>query len=262
MRQVRNRTRAALAAAVVLALAGCSNSAPGIPADAEQVSGSITVFAAASLETTFTRLAERFERDHPGSSVEFSFAGSSDLAAQIVAGAPADVLATADERTMSIVTDAALVRDAPQGFASNRLQIAVPPDNPAAVSSLADLARDDVVSVVCAPQVPCGAAAQKVQSAAGVTITPASEELSVTDVLGKVSSGEADAGLVYVTDVLAAEGRVLGIEFPESASAVNTCMIAGITGSSADPVADAFIDLVTGATGRAALKAAGFGDPE
>ena len=237
--------------AVVLAgsLTGCS---------AEEAPGTVTVFAAASLTAAFTELADDFEAAHPGTVVELSFAGSSDLATQIENGAPADVLATADTATMQRVREAGLTAADPVPFATNVLEIAVPPGNPAGVRSLADLARVGVATVVCAPQVPCGAAALAAEEAAGVAIDPVSEESSVTDVLGKVRSGEADAGLVYVTDVRAAGDAVLGIPFPEARQAVTTYPIAPLTDSEA---AARFTAFVTGDEGRAVLEAAGFGAP-
>lgn len=248
------------ATAALLVLTACSSPAAGSGTTGEGPQ-SITVFAAASLERTFTELGSRFEAENPGTTVEFSFAGSSDLAAQIIAGAPADVFASADAKTMTTLVDEDLIRGEPVDFASNRLEIAVPPDNPASIASLADLASDDVVTVVCAPQVPCGAATKAVERAAGIRLTPASEELSVTDVLGKVSSGEADAGLVYVTDVLGAEGRVLGIDFPESAEAINAYRIGELTGSSNRALTKAFLAAVTGEPGQSLLGDAGFGPP-
>ena len=161
----------------------------------------------------------------------FNFAGSSDLVAQLQQGAPADVFASADTRNMAKATDDDLVAGRPVDFATNTLQIAVPPDNPAGIATLADLAKPGVKVVLCAPEVPCGAAAAKVEAAAGIDIKPVSEEQSVTDVLGKVTSGEADAGLVYVTDVKGAGDEVEGIAFPESSSAVNTYPIAALEDS-------------------------------
>ncbi|OOB92173.1 molybdate ABC transporter substrate-binding protein [Rathayibacter sp. VKM Ac-2630] len=252
----RTRFPAALVAAALAGpLAGCSASAAP---DAASEPRSITVFAAASLTGVFTELADEFEAANPGTSVELSFAGSSDLATQIENGAPADVFASADIATMRTVQEAGLTAADPVPFATNVLEIAVPPGNPAGVRSLADLAREGVATVVCAPQVPCGVAADAVERAAGLVIEPVSEESSVTDVLGKVRSGEADAGLVYVTDVRGAGDDVLGVPFAEAEQAVNTYPIAPLTDSDA---ATAFAAFVTGATGRAVLDAAGFGAP-
>ncbi len=239
---------------------GASPSTASAPAGADP-SGTLTVFAAASLKATFTALAKEFETDHPSSSIRLSFAGSSDLVTQISQGAPADVFASADTANMSKLETASLLAAAPTNFASNILTIAVPPGNPAGIGSFKDLGRSGVKVVVCAPQVPCGAAAAKVEQAAGITVKPVSEESSVTDVLGKVSSGEADAGLVYVTDAKGAGNKVTAIAFPEAANAVNTYPIATVAGSTHQDLAAAFIALVTGPVGQNVLLAAGFGKP-
>ena len=268
-------------AATAALLAGCAGGASGSPADPaaatgtttspgtatpSALDGSITVFAAASLKGTFTELATRFEAEHPGVDVELNFAGSSDLVTQITEGAPADVFASADEKNMATLTDAGLIDPAaPVDFATNVLEIAVPPGNPAGITSFADLANPAAKVVVCAPQVPCGAATASVEQTTGVDIPAVSEESSVTDVLGKVTSGEADAGLVYVTDIAAAGDAVQGIAFPESANAVNTYPVAVVDHAGrldgATAVARAFVDFVAGASGRAVLSAAGFGAP-
>ncbi|WP_411699749.1 molybdate ABC transporter substrate-binding protein [Conyzicola sp.] len=253
-----------VAVAAALALSGCASTpepAAAPSATADSLSGSITVFAAASLTGTFTELAREFEAAHPGTTVELAFAGSSDLVTQITEGAPADVFASADTKNMAKVTDAALNAEAPVDFATNSLEIAVPPGNPARVEGLADLADPDVRLVVCAPAVPCGAATVAVATVAGVDLSPVSEESSVTDVLGKVTSGEADAGLVYVTDVLAAGDAVEGIGFDESGEAVNVYPIVALGGSDAPDVASAFVAFVVGAAGQKVLAAAGFGAP-
>jgi molybdate transport system substrate-binding protein len=259
------RVIAALAVTVV-ALTGCSTSggggtSAGAASTDGSLSGSVTVFAAASLTGSFTDLAADFEAAHPGVSVDLNLAGSSDLATQIVEGAPADVFASADAKNMGTVVDAGLADGDPVDFATNVLEIAVPPGDPAGVRDLADLADPDLNVVVCAPAVPCGAATVAVTKAAGVTLTPVSEESSVTDVLGKVTSGEADAGLVYVTDVAAAGDAVEGIPFAESSEAVNTYPIVALTDSREPDAAQAFVDYVAGPDGRAVLSAAGFGSP-
>lgn len=232
------------------------NSAAGSGAKPE---GTITVFAAASLKGTFTELARTFEAENPGTTVALSFAGSSDLASQISQGAPADVFAPADLANMKKVQDAGLVDGAARNFATNTLAIAVAPGNPAGITALKDLARPGLKLVTCARQVPCGTAAATATEAAGVALNPVSEENAVTDVLGKVASGEADAGLVYGTDIKAAGSKVAGIQFPESGSAVNTYPIAGVAGGRNKAAARAFLDLVTGPEGRRVLAAAGFG---
>ena len=253
--------------ALVLALAGCG----GDDADGTGGTGAtggtggtgdepttLTVYAAASLTRTFEQIGEEFEAEHEGVDVEFSFGGSSDLVAQIQEGAPADVFASADLANMDKLTEAGLEGQEPRDFATNTLQIAVAPDNPLGIAALSDLTGEDVKLVVCAPEVPCGAAAAKAAEAAGVELAPVSEEQSVTDVLGKVTSGEADAGLVYVTDVIGAAGAVLGIDFPEAEAAVNTYPITTVDGSDSDALAAEFVDLVLGGTGQAVLEEAGF----
>ena len=250
------------ATAVLLLAAPLSACGSDDPGSAPDSSGTrLTVFAASSLTATFTELGERFEASHPGVQVSFSFAGSSDLVAQIDQGAPADVFASADTANMDKAVAAGAVDGRPVDFATNTLEIAVPPDNPAGVTSLQDLTRPATKVVVCAPEVPCGAATEKVERAAKVDIEPVSEEQAVTDVLTKVQSGEADAGLVYVTDVQAAGDRVRGIEFPESSSAVNTYPIAALSESRQAELAQEFVSVVTGDEGRSVLADAGFGAP-
>ena len=256
-----------LAALLLAVLSGCAAAggpAAGTSSGADDGSsakpaGIITVFAAASLKAAFTELARTFEAENPGTTVTLSFAGSSDLASQINQGAPADVFASADTANMKKLQDAGLADGAPRNFATNTLAIAVPPGNPAGIAALKDLARPGIKLVICAKQVPCGAAAAKVAGAAGITLSPVSEENAVTDVLGKVTSGEADAGLVYGTDVKAAGAKVAGIEFPESKGAVNTYPITGVATGRNKATAKAFIDLVTGGEGQKVLAAAGFG---
>jgi molybdate transport system substrate-binding protein len=258
-----------LASVLAAGLAGCAtpaspdnpNSAAPGSSESPKPAGTITVFAAASLKAAFTKLAGDFEAKNPGTKVMLSFAGSSDLAAQISQGAPADVFASADTKNMAKLTDASLVEGPPQDFATNVLTIAVPAANPASIGSLADLARPGVKVVICANQVPCGAATKTVEKEAGIALKPVSEESSVTDVLGKVTSGEADAGLVYVTDVKAAGGKVKGIDFAESATAVNMYPIAAVRTSRNQALAAAFIAAVVGPEGKTVLGDAGFGTP-
>ncbi|MEU2202574.1 molybdate ABC transporter substrate-binding protein [Isoptericola sp. NPDC019482] len=239
----------------VTALAGC-----GAPASGDVGTTTLTVFAAASLKGSFEDLAEQFEAAHDGVDVQLSFAGSSDLVAQIQQGAPADVFASADTANMDKLTADDLVVE-PQAFATNTLEIAVPPGNPAGVESLQDLASPDVKLVLCAPEVPCGAASAKVAEAASLDLRPVSEEQSVTDVLGKVIAGEADAGLVYVTDVASAGDAVEGVEFPESDSAVNTYPIAPVTDADEAELAEEFVDLVLSDEGQQTLTGFGFAAP-
>lgn len=254
------RTIAAVTAALgaVTLLAGCSTPDTAAP---DSGTGELTVFAAASLQTTFTELGARFEKDHPGTTVTFNFAGSSDLVAQLTQGAPADVFASADTANMTKAVDAGIVDGAPVDFASNTLTIVTPPGNPGQITTFADLAKPGIQVVVCAPQVPCGSAAEKVEKATGVTLAPVSEESAVTDVLGKVTSGQADAGLVYVTDAAGAGAKVTSVPFPESADAVNTYPIAALADAGNGAAAAQFVDLVTGTAGREVLSSAGFTVP-
>ncbi|MET3952203.1 molybdate ABC transporter substrate-binding protein [Arthrobacter sp. UYEF36] len=245
-----------VAAAVAAGLAACA-----APAGTGGAGATITVYAAASLKAPFTALAEQFEAANPGTTVTLSFAGSSDLATQISQGAPADVFASADANTMARLSGAGLVDGIPRDFASNVLTIAVPPENPASIGSFADLAGPGVKTVICAPQVPCGTAAKTLEQETGISLTPVSEESSVTDVLGKVISGEADAGLVYVTDVSAARDKVREIPFPESAQAVNTYPIAAVRTSKHKDLGATFIESVLGPDGQQLLRGAGFGTP-
>jgi molybdate transport system substrate-binding protein len=221
----------------------------------------LTVFAAASLSKTFIQIGKKFESQHHGVDMELSFGGSSDLVSQIQQGAPADVFASADQANMDKLTGDGLQAGDPVDFASNTLEIVTLRGNPAGIESFADLGRDGVAVVVCAPEVPCGAAAVKAEQATAVTINPVSEEQSVTDVLAKVLSGEADAGLVYVTDVEAAGAAVEGVTFPESSDIVNTYPIVALKDSKNADLARDFIDLVTSDTGQSILEEAGFAKP-
>lgn len=240
---------------VTVAVSGCSG-----PAATRAAGGTtVTVFAAASLKATFTRLGRTFEASHPGTAVAFNFAGSQALAEQITQGAPADAFASANEASMAAVTGAGLAAGQARPFATNTLTIAVPPDNPAAVATFADLARPGLKLVVCAPAVPCGAATLTLEEATGVTLAPVSEEQAVTDVLAKVRAGEADAGLVYATDVIAAGDSVRGIPFPESSRAVNRNAIVALAGGPQARLGQEFVDLVLSAEGQKVLADAGFG---
>ncbi|TNM36635.1 molybdate ABC transporter substrate-binding protein [Nocardioides albidus] len=251
------RLGALLLPILLLPLTACGSGGDGRAGD---VDATLTVFAASSLTTTFEELERRYEREHPGVDVRLSFGGSSDLVAQIAEGARADVLATADTATMDTLADAGLAHGEPREFATNTMVIAVPPGNPGRITGLPDLAKRDIDLVLCQPEVPCGSAALKVAEAAGLELAPVSEEQSVTDVLAKVESGDADAGLVYVTDVTAAGDSVQGIAFPEAADVVNHYPIVAVEGSGEQELAKEWIELVLG-TGRSVLQHAGFGAP-
>jgi len=245
----------ASAAALALVLSACG---AGDKADDSQT---ITVFAAASLKSTFTEIGEQFKTDNPGMSVEFSFAGSSDLVTQLTQGAQADVFASADTKNMDKAAQAGLLEGDPVNFASNTLTIVVAPGNPEQVKSFQDLTKPGLAVVVCAPQVPCGSATQKVEEATDVDIEPVSEESSVSDVLNKVTTGQANAGLVYVTDATSAGDKVTAVPFPESADAVNTYPMAILKSSEHQELARKFVEAVTSDAGQKTLSAAGFAKP-
>ena len=248
-----------VAALAVLGLAGCGTSAGG--SDDGEPTGTVTVFAAASLTDVFTDLGAQLEDEHPGLTVQFNFAGSSALATQLTQGAPADVFAAADTDQMDVVTNNGLVSRAPTLFATNTLEIAVPPGNPGRVTGLADLADPERTIALCAPEVPCGAAAEEVFDAAGLTAAPDTLEEDVKASLTKAKLGEVDAALVYATDVRAAGDSVEGIEFPEAEDAVNGYPICTLTDAPNPAGALAFAELVTSDAGRQALAAAGFRSP-
>lgn len=248
-------------AAVLLTACGGSPSSSGSPSatsSAPAESGTLTVLAAASLTTSFTKLRDEFQQAHPGVTVKVTYDGSSTLVQQITNGVAADVFASADTANMDKVTKAGLNAGTPQLFARNKLEIAVPPNNPKHIAGFADLAKPGAVVVVCADAVPCGAAALKVEQATGVTITPASKETAVTGVLSKVESGDADAGLVYITDVNSAGGKVKGITFPEADKAINDYPITVLKNAPQPGLAKEFVDFVRGEAGKKELGAVGF----
>lgn len=269
---VGHRGPAAPVLILVMLLAACGGArggqatVPAEPADEVSVSGSVvsgdvTVFAAASLTEAFTVLGDAFTAGHPETTVTFSFGPSSGLAQQIISGAPADVFAAASPATMQIVVDVGDVTDVPDRFASNSLQIAVPPGNPGGVAGLADFTDPDLTIALCAVEVPCGAAAEQVFAAAGLTAAPDTLETDVKAALSKVQLGEVDAALVYRTDVTAAGGGVEGIELPEGSAAVNDYSIAVLTESPNSDAARAFVDYVQSPEGQQILANAGFTTP-
>lgn len=270
----RPRALALLAAATCLSLTatactGDGDDGQGSQGDRGELSGELNVFAAASLTDVFEDLAEEFEAQHPDVDVVLNFAGSSELAVQINSGAPADVFAAADTATMGQVADdlgldpdwAAEHSEDGALFATNTLQIAVPPDNPAGVETFEDLAGDDVDAAFCAEEVPCGAATAAAMEASGTDITPVTYEEDVRAVLTKVELGEVDAGPVYTTDVVSADGRVEGIDFPEAEEAINDYPIGVLSGAQEPEAARSWVDLVLSETGTATLEDAGFGTP-
>ncbi|MFG2942471.1 molybdate ABC transporter substrate-binding protein [Streptomyces sp. NPDC048282] len=273
-RSVRRTRRtlqlAGASVAALLALSACSSSSDDSSAKTKsdtsssaspKLSGSITVFAAASLKESFTTLKSDFEKAHPGTTVNFSFGGSDTLAAQITSGAPADVFASASPKTMAIVTDKKDNATAPATFVRNQLEIATLPGNPDKISSLKDLTKSSLKVVLCDKTVPCGAAAQKALDASKLKLTPVSYEEDVKSALNKVVLKEADAAVVYKTDVKAAGSKVEGVEFPESANAINDYPITLLKDAPNPAVAKAFIALVQSAEGRQVLTDAGFLKP-
>ncbi|CAL9596033.1 molybdate ABC transporter substrate-binding protein [Streptomyces sp. enrichment culture] len=258
-RRGRRVLTGAAAAAALLLTGGCAGTAPGEPGARDgNPTGTVTVFAAASLEESFTVLGERFEKAHPGTEVTFNFGGSDSLAAGITNGAPADVFAAASTRTMEVVTRHGDADGTPAPFARNRLAIATLPGNPRSIRSLSDLTRPGLKVVLCDRAVPCGAAARTALDAAGVGLTPVSYEQDVKSALTKVELKEADAAVVYRTDVRAAGDRVEGVEFPESAEAVNAYPATVLKNAPNPTAARAFLALVRSAEGQRVLNGAGF----
>jgi molybdate transport system substrate-binding protein len=247
---------------LLLMLVSCGGSAPTDPsAPAEPPRGTITVFAASSLTNAFDRVGAELGRRYPATRYTFNYGSSSTLATQIVNGAPADVFALADDANLQKVLDAGLVQGSASVFATNHLQIAVAPANPKRVSSLADLARRDLVVVLAAPSVPAGKYALDALSKAGVSITPASQELDVRAVLNKVALGEADAGIVYVTDVRSAVGRVTGVDIPEQHQVIARYPVATLKESRNGRLSALFVEFLVGAEGQRILGDFGFTHP-
>jgi molybdate transport system substrate-binding protein len=265
MSRTRRRSAVVLTAAL-LAVAGCGTSTPAASSSpggsgSTALSGDLTVFAAASLTGTFTELGQSFETDHPGTKVTFSFGSSATLATQINQGAPAGVFAAASAATMKTVTDAGNNASTPVTFATNTLEIAVPKGNPGHITGLKDFADESKKIALCAPEVPCGAAAKQVFAEAGITPKPDTLESDVKATLQKVQLGEVDAALVYKTDVIAAGDKVEGITFPEAAKVVNNYPVATLKAASSPELAQAFVDYVVSPAGEQVLTKAGFGQP-
>lgn len=261
MRMHPGRSTLAVPLAITLALfslTACGSDDDKSSAGKKDVT--LRVFAAASLTESFTKLGEQFEKDNPGTKVEFNFGPSSGLAEQIGSGAPADVFASASPSNMDTLVSGGDAKD-PKDFAKNTMEIATPPDNPAKIAALEDLARPDVKVALCQAQVPCGKVAAEVFANAKLTVKPATEEVDVKSVLTKVSLGEVDAGVVYVTDVLAAGADVKGVEIPAKVNASTTYPIATLEGSEHQREAADFVDLVLSDAGAKVLEEAGFQSP-
>ncbi|MET9213540.1 MULTISPECIES: molybdate ABC transporter substrate-binding protein [unclassified Nocardia] len=251
----------AMAGALALATVGCGSDTTTEPASADKVTGTVTVFAAASLTETFTELGKQFEAAHPGVKVVYNFGASSALAEQIKQGAPADVFASAAPKNMQQVVDAGEITAKPVTFVRNRLEIAVPAGNPGRITGLADFGKTEPKIALCAEQVPCGAAAKTVFETAGIAPQPDTREADVKAVLTKVTLGEVDAALVYRTDVHAAGTKVEGIDFPESSKAINDYPVAPLAKAPNAAAATAFVEFIGSDKARAVFTEAGFDNP-
>ena len=250
-------------AAAAAALAGCGGvaSQPGPASPTSSISGTLTVLAAASLTQAFTTAGNDLHARYPDLDVKFSFAGSPTLVTQIQQGAPADVFAAADNANMQKVVSGGFALTAPSVFAHNKLEIAVQSGNPKHISSVSDLANPAIKVVVCAPGVPCGTYASTVFGKAGVKVTPVSQEQDVKSVLTKVGLGEADAGIVYVTDVRSAGTQVQGVVIPDDLNTTAEYPIVELKSEQNAAAARAFVQYVLGATGQKLLAGYGFLPP-
>ncbi len=233
----------------------------GSQSGSQNPKGTITVFAAASLTDAFQRLGEEFEAAHPGTTVDFDFGGSSALLEQILSGAPADVFASASESNMQAAVDAGAVVGEAIPFVTNQLQIAVPADNPASVTGLADFAKPNLLIGLCAEEVPCGEFSREALSKARLMPSVDTKEADVRSLLTKIEAGELDAGIVYRTDVLAAGDKVLGIDIPPEQNVVAVYPIASLKSAKNGATARAFVSFVLSAEGLAILRSFGFGPP-
>jgi molybdate transport system substrate-binding protein len=246
-------------ATILLVSCGSTPSTAATPTTTpDPVTGTINVFAAASLTVAFKDEGTAFQMKHTNANVTFNFAGSASLVTSINNGAPADVFASADAPNMQKVVTAGNVTGQPANFAANKLQIVVPAGNPKGIKALADLANPATVVILCAPAVPCGNYANQALAKAGVKVTPKSQEQDVNAVVSKVSLGEADAGIVYVTDVKSAGAKVQGVDIPDDQNVVAQYPIATVKGGSNPTGGYAFIDFVLSAAGQAILANYGF----
>jgi molybdate transport system substrate-binding protein len=223
--------------------------------------GNITVFAAASLTDSFKEIGTAFTKANPGATATFSFDASSALVQQITQGAPADLFASADTTNMDKLTQPGLNGTAPVIFATNLLAVIVPKGNPKAIAGVADLAKPDLKVVLCAPEVPCGKYANQILTTAGVTVTPVSLEQNVKGVVTKVTTGEADAGIVYTTDVLAAGDKADAVAIPANINVIAQYPIASVKTSTKTDINAAFVQFLLGTEGQAILAKYGFGKP-
>ena len=253
------RALVAMSAILGLALAACGGvAARPAPSPSSQVSGSLTVLAAASLTQAFTKVGEQLHAQYPDLTVKFSFAGSPTLGTQIQQGAPADVFASADQANMQKMVAGGFATGEPAVFAHNKLQIAVQAGNPKHIGSLSDLSNSAIKVVVCAPGVPCGTYSTTTFSKAGIKVTPVSQEQDVKSVLTKVGLGEADAGIVYVTDVKSAGSQVEGVAIPDNLNTTAEYPIVTLKSSQNEAAAKAIVDFVLGSQGQRTIADFGF----
>jgi len=258
---VRRKRLVAIASSAWIVLALGATPAHAVQAAAEGPTGTLTVSAAASLSDVFPRIAEAFTRRYPGTTITFNFGGSSTLVNQVIGGAPVDVLATASEPTMWKAVNAG-VANRPWLFARNTMAIAMPPDNPARITTLADLTRPGVLVGICAVEVPCGAAARDLLAKNRLAITPVTRELDVRTLLAKVVSGDLDAGIVYVTDVRAVGRQVASVSIPHADNVTTTYPIATVGRTSNPRLATEFVHYVRFSTSaQGLLRAYGFARP-
>jgi molybdate transport system substrate-binding protein len=253
MRMTRRSVVAVVAFAMAVLIA-----APPAHAGGNKPSGQITVFAAASLTESFDAIAKQFQKKYPDVDVRFNYDASSNLANQINQGAPADVFASADQDNLQKTIDSGAVTPPPAAFAKNRLEIAVEKGNPKKVKGLADLQKSGLVVVLCADQVPCGKYAAEAFAKAGVTVSPASKEENAKATLSKVSIGEADASIVYVTDVKASKGTTSGVKIPDNVNVIATYPIGVVKESQNATAAKAWVQFVKSKDGQKTLRKFGF----
>jgi molybdate transport system substrate-binding protein len=251
----------ALGVVLLLVAPACGGAVHTAAASGAQTAGGITVFAGSSLTDAFKKAGDQLKVKNPGTDFVFNFGSSSTLATQIINLAPADVFASADDVNMQKIVDAKLNDGTPSFFVGNRLQIAVAAGNPKQITSLADLAKPGLIVVLAAPTVPAGRYASDALQKAGVTVKPASQEVDVRAVLNKVILGEADAGIVYVTDVRSAGAKVVGVDIPEQHQVIARYPIAVVKDSKNPRLARAYVDYLLSDEGQRMLAEFGFSRP-
>jgi molybdate transport system substrate-binding protein len=257
-----------MTAGLAVTAAACSSSSPSTPASANgagsgtgKVTGNVVVFAATSLKGAFDSIGAKFEKAHPGVTLKFNYSGSSTLATQINQDAPADVFASADEKNMKIVTSDDRAAGSPELFARNKLEIMVGAGNPKNINSVSNLSNKNIKVAVCDPAVPCGNYSKEIFAKAGVTVHPVSEETTVSSVVTKVTLGEADAGIVYTTDVKANGHKTTGVTIPPDQNVTAKYPIVTVKGAPNASGAKAFMKYVLSPTGQKVMAKFGFLPP-